>query len=144
MRYQIDTIKISLVKEDIGEKVCSESKAYQVFNDFYKTLDADQEHFSILIVDNKNQIRGLKMLFTGGESSSLIDYKVVFRTALLMGAVGLIVCHNHPSGECYPSNEDLKVTIQLKEGAELLGLKLLDHLVLGHNEVYSFKDKGLL
>ena len=145
MRYQIETVKISLdVQESEGEKLTGDLGAYRVLNEYYKTLDADQEHFSILILDQKNHIRGLKTLFTGGENTAIIDKKVLFRTALLMGAVGLILCHNHPSGESYPSNEDLKATMEIKEGAEILGLRILDHIVLGKNEFYSFNDKGLL
>ena len=145
MRYQIETVKINLnIKESEGEKITGELGAFRVLMEYYNTLDADQEHFSILILDQKNRIRGLKTLFMGGENQVMIDKKVLFRTALLMGATGLILCHNHPSGESYPSNDDLKVTMDIKEGAKVLGLEILDHIVLGKNEFYSFKDKGLL
>jgi DNA repair protein RadC len=61
-----------------------------------------------------------------------------------MGAVSLILCHNHPSGEVIPSTDDLSLTMAVKEAGELIGISIRDHIILGNNQYYSFNDKGLL
>ncbi len=144
-RYKIETIKITLqVKEGTTKKVDCPGNTVEILKGIYQTLDVDQEHFTILALDNALNIRGEKVLFSGSETMSNIDSKIIFRTLLLMGAVAFIICHNHPAGNASPSIDDISITNRIKDGANLLGLRFLDHIILGDGEFFSFQDKNLV
>jgi DNA repair protein RadC len=81
---------------------------------------------------------------TGGSASTIVDVKMVFQKAVEANAPCLILCHNHPSGNCFPSGEDLKITKKLQEGAKLLDIQILDHIIVADNDYYSFADEGML
>jgi DNA repair protein RadC len=80
----------------------------------------------------------------GSLSSSLAHPREVFKPAILANAAAIILGHNHPSGEPTPSREDVELTKRLKEGAELLGIRLLDHIVIGDEKWFSFSEDGSL
>jgi DNA repair protein RadC len=124
------SITVKLPEREPGDKVLSAPDADAVLRQIYADLDQDQEHFAILSLDAANQIRGYKVIHTGGATQSLVDTKVVFRTALLLGANGIIVAHNHPSGDSTPSPEDRAVTKRLVEAGRLVSVPVLDHLIL--------------
>jgi DNA repair protein RadC len=106
--------------------------------------DNSREHFVVLHLDGSNQIIGYAVTATGGANFCQIHPREVFQGAILAGAVGLIVSHNHPSGDTTPSREDKDMTTRLKEGAQLLGLKLLDHVIVTDTELYSLSEEGTL
>lgn len=110
----------------------------------YEQLDADKEHFVLLALNNKNRVIGFKVISTGTLTASLVHPREVFRAALFLDAAALIFVHNHPSGDPAPSTEDLDITRRLKEIADVMGLRVLDHIILGHERFASFSDKGLL
>lgn len=98
----------------------------------------------ILALDQKLHIRGYKVLFTGGQSASFVDRKVVFRTALLLGASRIVIAHNHPSGDPAPSFEDMCMTKDLVAAGRALELQVLDHIILGREGFFSFSDRDML
>lgn len=102
------------------------------------------EEFKILLLNRRNRVLGIVEISQGGLSSAIADPKVIFATALKCCASGIILCHNHPSGELDPSREDIALTNKLKGGAELLDLKILDHLIITGDNFYSFADEGLM
>lgn len=110
----------------------------------YDTLDADKEHFVLFALNNKNRVIGFKVISTGTLTASLVHPREVFRAAIFLDAAALIFCHNHPSGEPAPSQEDIELTRRLKELADVLGVRVLDHVVLGCERYFSFSDKGML
>lgn len=111
----------------------------------YQTLDADKEHFLLLTMNNKNRVNGFKVISTGSLTASLVHPREVWRAALSLCAAAVIFVHNHPSGEPGPSQEDQEITRRLKQTGDMLGIRVLDHVVLGDNErFFSFSDKGLL
>lgn len=102
------------------------------------------EEFKIILLNRTNRVLGLVDVSMGGVSGTYVDPKVVFVAALKANASGLILCHNHPSGNLNPSNADIKLTAKLKEGAKLLEIEIHDHLIIGENGYYSMADEGLM
>ena|SRR3990167_10296513 len=142
MIYKIKTIKIEYkIKESEktkNELVNNVLNAAKLLREIYKDLDVDQEHFALLALNNQNRITGYKIIASGGQCSARIDPKIVFRNALLLGATGIIIAHNHPSGNATPSQSDIDLTKDLKECARLLNLPILDHIIFTETEEYSF------
>ena len=110
----------------------------------YAGLDADKEHFLLLVINNKNRINGFKVISTGSLTASLVHPREVWRAALHLCAAAVIFVHNHPSGDPAPSQEDTEITRRLKETGDMLGIRELDHVVLGQERFFSFSDRGLL
>ena len=102
------------------------------------------EEFKILLVNRRNRVLGLVDISQGGLSGTVADPKVIFAAALKSCATGIVLAHNHPSGELDPSGEDIALTNKIKPGAELLDLKVLDHLIISKDSFYSFTDEGLM
>lgn len=100
--------------------------------DFVRSVlpDNSREHFVALYLDGSNHVACYSLVSTGTANQCVAHPREVFQRALVTGAVAIILAHNHPSGKLNPSNEDLQVTQRLKEGANLLGIKLLDHLIV--------------
>ncbi len=140
--YKIQTVNLRLkVNESPKKKAESSEAAVRILRGIYKNLDVDQEHFVMLALDQSSKVTGFKTLFTGGMSQCPIDFKVVFRTALLLGATRIIVAHNHPSGEAVPNAVDKHLTRQLNAAGDTIGIKVLDHIILGNGRYWSFADK---
>ena len=103
-----------------------------------------QEHFGIILVDSGRNVIRKKNLFVGTESLCLIDSKIVFWAACAGKASGVILYHNHPTGDCEPSEKDIKTTESLAEGFKCLGIQLLDHVIIGKYRYFSFLEHDLL
>jgi DNA repair protein RadC len=106
--------------------------------------DPTVEWFVAILLNRKNHPLGRIKITKGIADSSLVHPREVFRPAILAGASAVIVAHNHPSGDPQPSGADIRVTRQLRESGKIIGIDLLDHLILGDPEHYSFSDSGLL
>jgi len=102
------------------------------------------EEFKILLLNRRNRVLGIVHISSGGLSGTVADPKVIFTAALKACASGIMVCHNHPSGELDPSNEDLSLTRRLVDAGKMLDLKILDHLIICEDNYYSFGDDGIL
>lgn len=141
------TLRTFTVRENylaLGPKANGSDDAAKIGRAIYDTLDADKEHFVILAFNQKHRLIGYKNISTGTLTSSLVHPREVFSAALELRAAALIFLHNHPSGEPMPSAEDVEITRRLKEGGEILGFRILDHIILGHDRIYSFRDRGVL
>lgn len=103
-----------------------------------------KEEFWVLSLDAKNKLRKKDVISNGTLMGSLVHPREVFETAIRHSAAGIIVLHNHPSGDPEPSAEDRRVTTQLADAGKILGIPLLDHLIIGSASYYSFKDSGAL
>ena len=106
--------------------------------------DARTECFGMLLLDSRNRLLGEELLSRGGWSASVVRPREVFRHALLAGAPALILYHNHPSGDPAPSPEDIQITRQLVEAGHLLGVRVLDHLIVGAEGYASLRERGLM
>jgi DNA repair protein RadC len=106
--------------------------------------DLTHEEFWLLLLNNAHEVIGRKCVSTGGMTSTIVDVRQVYRTALDSGAVKIIAAHNHPSGALEPSQSDIDLTERLVDAGDLLNIPLLDHLIVSNRGFYSFKDKGRL
>ncbi|SMC28064.1 DNA repair protein RadC [Desulfacinum hydrothermale DSM 13146] len=104
----------------------------------------EQEVFAVAFLDAKNRLIECRDMFFGTVDSSRIYIREVIRTALLLNARSIIAAHNHPSGDPEPSEQDMKITEDLKKACLLLDIRLLDHIVVGCNRVVSLTKEGLL
>ncbi|WP_300380257.1 DNA repair protein RadC [Clostridium sp.] len=103
-----------------------------------------QEVLKLIMLDTKNNIIGIKDVFKGSLNTSIVHPREIFNEAIKKNSASIIVCHNHPSGDPTPSKEDINITIRLKEGSQILGIDLLDHIIIGKNKFVSLKEKGIL
>ncbi len=103
-----------------------------------------KEHFKVLLLNTKNEIIMIENISVGNLNSSVVHPREVFCTAVKKSACALIAVHNHPSGNPTPSDADINITNRLVEAGELLGIKLLDHLIIGDGEYVSLKEKRLM
>jgi DNA repair protein RadC len=99
-----------------------------------------QEHFAILLLDTKNRLLGSKVITIGTATETLASPRDIFREIIRQGATKAIIGHNHPSGNVEPSPDDIELTRQLLAGAQLLGIPLLDHLILGNGNHQSLRE----
>lgn len=102
------------------------------------------ESFKVLLLNKASRVLGLLDLSLGGMDQTTADTRVLFAAALKAGATGVILAHNHPSGTKRPSKEDLAITERISKGGDLLGIKVLDHLIVTHEGYYSFRDEGII
>jgi DNA repair protein RadC len=105
----------------------------------------DREHFTVVLLDARNRVVGVNTVSIGTLTASLVHPREVFKPAILANAAAIIVAHNHPSGDPEPSNEDVAITQRLGEAGALLGIRLLDHLVLGADGAFvSLADREVI
>lgn len=124
------------------EKIGSSSDAFVML---YPVIgELQHEEFWVLYLNNSNKVVHKSQLSKGGITGTLVDVRLVMREALELGAVAIILAHNHPSGSLKPSSSDRQITKKLKIAAEALDLKVLDHLILSQHQYLSFADKGML
>ena len=115
----------------------------QVFDTFNFLRRETKEYFFAIHLDGKNRICCVDEVSVGSLNQSVVHPREVFKTALLSSAAALILVHNHPTGDPSPSREDIEITRRLKEAGEIIGVKLLDHIIIGDSYL-SFVSQGLL
>ncbi len=106
--------------------------------------DEMKEHFYVLLLDTKNKIISWDEISKGDLNSSIVHPREVFKYALKYSANSIICLHNHPSGEPTPSMQDIEITKRLQEVGNLVGIKLLDHIIIGYNKYISLREKGIM
>ncbi|MFQ6601523.1 RadC family protein [Flavobacterium sp. C3NV] len=122
-------------------KVTSSKKIFEMMQPIIGELA--HEEFWVLFLNNSNKIISKSQLSKGGMTGTIVDVRLVFKLALENGATGLILCHNHPSGNLEPSKADKEITKKLKAAGESLDVKVLDHLIITETKYYSFVDEGI-
>lgn len=120
------------------------TSSHEVFALFNFLKYETKEHFLALHLDSKNRILCLDKVSSGSLNASIVHPREVFKTALLSSAAAILFIHNHPSGNAEPSREDLELTTRLKQAGDLLGLRVLDHIIIGEDRYVSLADKGLV
>ena len=106
--------------------------------------DQNKEFFIALYLNTKNGIIKQEVVSVGSLNANVVHPREVFRTACMVSALSIIVAHNHPSGDPAPSREDIEITKKLAEAGKMIGIELLDHVILGQNRNYGFKESGML
>ena len=163
-RKSVDTLKLF---KGIGEakaitivaalELGKRRKEEEVFNknkisgskdaaDYFQPLlgDLNHEEFWIMLLDRGNKILDTFMISQGGISGTVIDVRIILKTALAKLASSIVLCHNHPSGTMQASNADIPITKKISDAAKLMDISVLDHIIIGQNKYLSFADEGML
>lgn len=107
-------------------------------------LDLPHEEFWLLMLNRANHVVKKQLMSKGGVAGTIVDVKIIFKTAVDNYASSIIVCHNHPSGNISPSEADVKLTQAVKNAGTIMEIPLLDHLIITENNYYSFGDEGMI
>ena len=108
-----------------------------------RIANLDRENFVVVLLNTKNEVIEYSTVSVGTLSASLVHPREVFKPAIRASAAGIVLAHNHPSGKVGPSREDREVTRRLKEAADIIGIEVLDHVILGDG-YFSMKEHGIL
>ena len=143
---RINIVSIKMVKESsfqyLARQILSPNDAYEMIKEQLEGLDREQ--FIIACLNTKNEPTNISVVSVGSLNKAIVHPREVFKTAILSNAASIMAFHNHPSGETTPSQQDIQLTHRLYEAGELLGIKLLDHLIIGDGTFTSLKEKGYL
>ena len=132
--------RICIEKEKID--ICTYNKSIIIYeNNKYLFKNKKQEYFYCLYLDNKNKLIERKLLFMGTINRSIVHPREIFKEAYLTSASGIICIHNHPSGDITPSMEDIYLTKSLISIGKIQGINIIDHIIIGENNYYSFYDQ---
>jgi len=123
-------------------RIAKSNDAYDIFRSVL--VDKPYEEFWILLLNRANRLIRKECISEGGISGTVVDPKKIFKVALDHHATGIILGHNHPSGNTRPSESDIHITHKIVEAGKLLEVSVLDHLILADNGFYSFSDEGTL
>jgi DNA repair protein RadC len=128
--------------EAILEKIANSRDAAAIMQPHL--ADLSHEEFWVILLNRANKVITRKNISVGGTSGTVVDAKIIFKEAIQARCSGIILCHNHPSGNNKPSEADIQLTRKLKEGALQLDLAILDHIIIAGSSFFSFADEGLL
>ena len=143
---RVDIVSIKMVREGStkyeNRKIETPFDAYVLLKNFLE--DSDREKLLVVCLDTKNQPINICTVSVGTLISSLVHPREVFKTAILSNSNQIMLAHNHPSGISAPSNEDKAMTSRIKDAGVILGIELIDHIIIGSNEYFSFKENKLM
>lgn len=134
--------RIYTEKKIIKNKLSTPNDIY--LNNRHLFIDKKQEYFYCLYLNNKNELIERKLLFMGTVNRSVVHPREIFKYAYLTSASGIICMHNHPSGDITPSRDDIMFTKALVETGRVQGIPVLDHIIVGSDNYYSFSDNGMI
>jgi len=106
--------------------------------------DKAKEHFKLILLNPRNKIIGISTISIGTLNASLVHPREVFKDAITHSAASVVLAHNHPSGDPEPSEDDITITKRLIEVGKILGVEVIDHIIVGKNGFFSFKERGLV
>ena len=123
-------------------KIGGSKDAFQILQ--LKLEDLPHEEFWVMLLNRANKVIDTKLVGRGGVSSTVVDSKVIFSFALESLASAIILAHNHPSGNLKPSNSDIRLTKKIVDAGKIMEVPVLDHIIVGDNDYFSFADEGLI
>ena len=138
--------KLDVVLEIVSEylkykaddvRVTSPEGIFNAVIEMYIKADISREHFGIVLFDNKMHVISSEILFSGSRDSSIIDFSTIVRKAVLSNATAVALIHNHPSGDCKPSVEDIDVTHRVDSACRVFNIQLVDHIIIGGVKSYT-------
>ncbi|SNZ01739.1 JAB domain-containing protein [Flagellimonas pacifica] len=149
MEHSVNEIQISYREKLSTLQSLSLSNSQEVAQLLFKSWNNNtigvQETFKILLLNQSNKVKGIYPLSIGGISATLVDMRILFAIVLKTLSVGIILAHNHPSGQMKASEADRQLTRKIQQGAQLFDVKVLDHIILAPDgRYYSFADNGIL
>lgn len=140
--YQGYKVRTKLVIEgDSDYRPMKFSTPTEVYQAFKNLAESDKERFYSIHLDSKNKVLGVEMVSQGSLDSSPVHPREVYKSALLASAASVIFVHSHPSGDPDPSDSDRKITDQLLQAGELMGIQVLDHVIVGRDGYFSFSER---
>lgn len=146
--YHISEIKLTYnrkVKADDRPLVNSSERAYELFKENWDDMTINLfEEFKILLLDRNNRCMGIVPISKGGVSGTIVDAKLIFAAALKARSCGIILGHNHPSGNLKASTPDKNLTNKIVGAGDLLDINVLDHIILTNEAYLSFADEGMM
>ena len=135
-------VKYVKAKEPRDCLIRSSRDAYQMFKEIIGNEVHERELFCVAYLNRANKVLWTEIMFMGGITGTLVDKRLIIKKALAGNSTGIIICHNHPSGAKQPSENDRRMTKELKEACKLLDISLLDHIIVTDDGYYSFSDNG--
>lgn len=149
MEHKVNEIQIRYKERRGTLKSLSLSSSREVaqllYNDWDKGTIGLHETFKVLLLNQSNQIKGIHVLSVGGINATLVDVRILFAIVLKSLSVGIILVHNHPSGQLKASTPDRELTKKIQQAARLFDVRVLDHIILAPDgRYYSFSDNGIL
>ncbi|MCX7748574.1 MAG: DNA repair protein RadC [Clostridia bacterium] len=136
LNYQAEQVSNRAIK--------SPEDVHRIAKDVLNLDIASEEYFYILMLNTKNGINAISEVSHGSLNSSIVHPREVFKLAVLSNSSSIICIHNHPSGDPDPSKEDIETTSRLVQSGDILGIKVLDHIIVGDGRYTSLKEKGLM
>lgn len=133
-RKETETIK--------RDKITCSKDVFDIMQPFM--LDLPHEEFWLLNLSRSNAVIKKELISRGGVSGTVVDTKMIFKSAVENLASSIIICHNHPSGNLKPSDADIRITKNIKEAGRVMDIQLFDHVIITESGYYSFTDEGLL
>ncbi len=133
-RKETETIK--------RDKISCSKDVFEIMQPFM--LDLPHEEFWLLNLSRSNAVIKKELISRGGVSGTVVDTKMIFKSAVENLASSIIICHNHPSGNLKPSDADIRITKNIKEAGRVMDIQLFDHVIITENGYYSFNDEGVL
>ena len=142
---EVQLVYKSTLKASLRPKINSSKDAFEVLKQHwnYETIEFIEE-FKLMLLNRANRVLGLIDISLGGTAGTIADPKVIFAAAIKSNASGIILVHNHPSGNLKPSQQDLDLTRKIKTGGQILDITITDHLILTSESYFSFADEGLM
>lgn len=149
MKSQVNEIKVSYkerITAPFWRKINSSKDAAELlFEHWDKSTISLHESFKIVLLNNNNKVKGIYQISQGGITGTLVDLRILFAVVLKTLSVAIILTHNHPSGTLKASEADRQITKKIRNAAQLLDIKVLDHiLIVPNGDYYSFADEGIL
>jgi len=139
--YRVSLVRDGSLKVD-NRAISSPNDAYEILRQYLG--QPDREIFTALLLSTRNTCIGIHVVSIGTLNSALIHPRDFWKAVILSNAAAVIVCHTHPSGDPSASSEDLALTARLRQTADLFGIPILDHLILGGDNFISLKERGVL
>ncbi|NEU09777.1 JAB domain-containing protein [Flavihumibacter sp. R14] len=142
---EVQLIYRSTVKSSLRPKINSSRDAFEVLKKHwnYEIIEFIEE-FKVMLLNRANRVLGLIDISLGGTTGTVADPKVIFAAAIKSNACGIILVHNHPSGNLKPSQADIDLTRKIKTGGQILDIGVLDHIIITSESFFSFTDEGMI
>ena len=141
--YSLRLVKESSIAYNLEKPIVNPAAAAEIINQVFDMENQPNEVFAILCLNTKNKVAGAHIISQGSLSASIVHPREVFKAAILNNAASIILAHNHPSGDPEPSRDDIETTRRLVEAGEILGIKVLDHVIIGE-QYLSMREEGLM
>ena len=145
LNYKVSEIEITYrnaVRPSDMHKISSSKDVSELLRELWSNKVEYIEEFYILLLNKANKVLGVSKISEGGISGTVVDPKRIFQVALKSNATSIILAHNHPSGNIQPSEADQKITRKCRDAGTMLDIAVLDHIIVGNEQYYSFADEG--